>query len=151
MIVPFPAGGGSDAVGRVVVERMRELIGQPIIIENVAGADGSIGVGRAALARPDGYTIVLGVLTTHVLNGAFYSLRYDVLNDFAPVAPLVTTPAILCARKTLPANDLRELIAWLNANPNGAAAAIQTVGFRLLMRFFQKETGDAIHARALSR
>jgi tripartite-type tricarboxylate transporter receptor subunit TctC len=141
MIVPFPAGGGTDAVGRVVVERMRELIGQPIIIENVGGADGSIGVGRAALARPDGYTIVLGVLTTHVLNGAFYALRYDVLNDFAPVAPLVTTPIILCARKTLPANDLRELIAWLKANPNRASAGIQTVGFRLLMAFFQKETG----------
>jgi tripartite-type tricarboxylate transporter receptor subunit TctC len=141
MIVPFPAGGGTDAVGRVVVERMRELIGQPIIIENVGGADGSIGVGRAALARPDGYTIVLGILTTHVLNGAFYSLQYDVLNDFAPVAPLVTTPIILCARKTLPANDLRELIAWLKANPNRASAGIQTVGFRLLMAFFQKETG----------
>jgi tripartite-type tricarboxylate transporter receptor subunit TctC len=141
MIVPFPAGGGTDAVGRVVVERMRELIGQPIIIENVGGADGSIGVGRAALARPDGYTIVLGVLTTHVLNGAFYALQYDVLNDFAPVAPLVTTPIILCARKTLPANDLRELIAWLKANPNRASAGIQTVGFRLLMAFFQKETG----------
>ena len=86
MIVPFAAGGGADAVARVMVEHMRGLIGQPIIIENVVGADGSIGVGRAALARPDGYTIVLGILDTHVLNGAFYSLQYDVVNDFAPVA-----------------------------------------------------------------
>jgi tripartite-type tricarboxylate transporter receptor subunit TctC len=120
---------------------MRGLIGQPIIIENVVGADGSIGVGRAALARPDGYTIVLGVLDTHVLNGAFYSLQYDVLNDFAPVAPLITNQITLFARKTLPANDLRELIAWLKANPDRASAGIQTVGFRLLMAFFQKGTG----------
>jgi tripartite-type tricarboxylate transporter receptor subunit TctC len=144
MVVPFLAGGGTDAVGRVVAERMRELIGQPIIIENVGGADGSIGVGRAALARPDGYTIVLGVLDTHVLNGAFYSLQYDVLNDFAPVTPLVTNPITLFARKDLPANDLRELIAWLKANPNRASAGIQTVGFRLLMTFFQKETGTQL-------
>jgi tripartite-type tricarboxylate transporter receptor subunit TctC len=141
MIVPFAAGGGTDAVARVVVEHMRGLIGQPIIVENVVGADGSIGVGRAALARPDGYTIVLGILDTHVLNGAFYSLQYDVVNDFAPVAPLVTNPIILFARKTLPANDLPELIAWLKANPNGVSAGIQTVGFRLLMAFFQKEIG----------
>src|SRR6516164_4247869 len=104
MIVPFAAGGGTDGVGRVVAERMRGLIGQPIIIENVVGADGSIGVGRAALARADGYTIVLGLLPTNVLNGAFYSLRYDVLNDFVPVAPLITNPITLFARKTLPAN-----------------------------------------------
>ena len=131
----------TDALGRVMVERMRGLIGQPIIIENVGGADGSIGVGRAAFARPDGYTIVIGNLSTNVLNGAFYSLQYDVLNDFVPVAPLVTNPIILFARKTLPANDLRELVAWLKANPNRASAGIQTVGFRLLMAFFQKEIG----------
>jgi len=107
MIVPFAAGGGMDAVGRAVVERMRGLIGQPINIENVVGADGSIGVGRAAGARPDGYTIVLGSGSTNVLNGAFYSLQYDVLNDFAPVAPLVTPPSILFAKKTLSAADLR--------------------------------------------
>jgi tripartite-type tricarboxylate transporter receptor subunit TctC len=141
LIVPFAAGGGADTVGRVVAERMKGLVGQPIIIENVAGADGSIGTGRGAGARPDGYTIVLGILDTHVLNGAFYSLQYDVLNDFAPVAPLITNPITLFARKTLPANDLRELIAWLKANPNRASAGIQTVGFRLLMAFFQKETG----------
>jgi tripartite-type tricarboxylate transporter receptor subunit TctC len=119
---------------------MRGLIGQPITIENVVGADGSIGVGRAAGARPDGYTTVLGALTTNVLNCAFYSLQYDVLNDFAPVAPLVTPPSILFAKKALSANDLREVIAWLKANPNRASAGVQSVGFRLLMSFFQKET-----------
>lgn len=81
MIVPFPAGGNTDAIGRVVAERMRRLLGQAVIIENVSGADGSIGVGRAARARPDGYTIDLGMTATHVMIGAFYSLSYDVLND----------------------------------------------------------------------
>ena len=105
MIVPFPAGGGADAVGRIVAERMRGLIGQPIVIENIGGADGSIGVGRAARARPDGYTIVLGPMETHVLNGAFYSLSYDVVNDFTPVAPLITQSIILFSRKGIPAQN----------------------------------------------
>src|ERR1700686_4783207 len=83
MIVPYPAGGISDTIGRIVVERMQERLGQRILIENVGGADGSIGVGRAARARPDGYTISLGLMDTHVLNGAFYSLPYDLLHDFA--------------------------------------------------------------------
>jgi tripartite-type tricarboxylate transporter receptor subunit TctC len=140
VIVPFPAGGGLDSVGRIVAERMRGLIGQPIVIENVSGADGSIGVGRAARARPDGYTIVLSI-STHVLNGAFYSLPYDVVTDFSPVSPLVTQPIILFASKTFPARDLNGLIAWLKANPNKASAGIQTVGFRLRAMFFQQETG----------
>ena len=111
MIVSFAAGAGGDVIGRVVAERMRGSLGQPIIIENVTGADGRIGVGRAARARPDGYTIDLGSMNTHVLNGAFYSLQYDVLNDFAPISPLVTLSSVLYARKTLPAKDLKELIA----------------------------------------
>jgi tripartite-type tricarboxylate transporter receptor subunit TctC len=141
MIVPFPAGGPTDAVGRVVAERMRRLLGQTVIIENVSGADGSIGVGRAARATPDGYTIVLGNTSTHVLNGAFYSLSYDVLNDFAPISPLVTGPVVLFARKTMPAKGLKELIAWLKVNPNKASAGITAVFSRLLAAFFQKETG----------
>jgi tripartite-type tricarboxylate transporter receptor subunit TctC len=141
MIVPFPAGGGTDAVGRIVAERMRGLIGQPVVIENVGGADGSIGVGRAARAQSDGYTIVLGVRGTNVLNGAFYSLAYDVLNDFAPISPLAASPVVLFARRTLPARDMNELIAWLKANPNKASAGIQTVGFRLRAVFFQQQTG----------
>jgi tripartite-type tricarboxylate transporter receptor subunit TctC len=120
---------------------MRRPLGQPVIVENVSGADGGIGVGRAARARPDGYTIDLGFLGGHVLNGAFYSLPYDVLNDFAPISPLATTSDILFARKTLPAKDLNELIAWLKANPNKASVGIIAVGFRWLAAFFQKETG----------
>jgi tripartite-type tricarboxylate transporter receptor subunit TctC len=91
MIVPFPAGGGGDVLARIMAERMRERLGQPIIIENIGGADGSLGAGRTARARLDGYTICLGFDGTHVLNGAFYSLPYDVLNDFVPISPLATT------------------------------------------------------------
>jgi tripartite-type tricarboxylate transporter receptor subunit TctC len=141
MIVPYPAGGPTDVVGRVVAERMRVSLGQTIIIENVSGADGSIGTGRAARARPDGYTINLGLRADHVLNGAFYSLPFDVLNDFAPISPLLTSPLVLFARKTMPAKDLRELIAWLNANPDKASLGIVSIGIRLLALSFQKETG----------
>jgi tripartite-type tricarboxylate transporter receptor subunit TctC len=90
MIVSGPAGGPSDTMGRILAERIRRSLGQPIIIENISGADGSIGTSRAARARPDGYTIDLGFLSNHVLNGAVYSLQYDLLNDFAPISPLVT-------------------------------------------------------------
>jgi tripartite-type tricarboxylate transporter receptor subunit TctC len=141
MIVPIAAGSISDVAGRIVVERMGVSLGQPIIIENVSGADGSIGTGRAARARPDGYTIDLGFPSSHVLNGAFYSLPYDLVNDFAPIAPLVTNPIVLFARKTIPAMNLNELIAWLKANPNKASAGIATVGLRLINVLFQNETG----------
>jgi len=140
MIVPSLPGSPSDAVARVVAERMRRSFGQPIIIENVSGAGGSIGTGRAARAKPDGYTIDLGILSTHVLNGAFYSLPYDVLNDFDPISLLGTTAAIFYARNTIPAKDLRELIDWLRANPNKASAGIAIVSYHLLTAFFQKET-----------
>jgi tripartite-type tricarboxylate transporter receptor subunit TctC len=100
MIVPYAAGGITDGMARIVAERMKQSLRQPVIIENVGGADGSIGAGRAARARPDGYTIDLGNLGNHVLNGALYSLTYDVLNDFAPISPLATNPvALLAPRK----------------------------------------------------
>jgi tripartite-type tricarboxylate transporter receptor subunit TctC len=119
---------------------MRRSLGQAIIIENVGGANGSIGTGRAARAKPDGYTIDLGIMSTHVLNGAFYLLPYDVLNDFEPISPLVMGPLVLLARKTMPAKDLRELIAWLRANPNKASAGIAIATWHLLTAVFQKET-----------
>jgi tripartite-type tricarboxylate transporter receptor subunit TctC len=121
MIVPLAAGGGTDVVARVLAERMRGPLGQPIIIENVTGAEGSIGAGRVARARPDGYTITIGFLGSHVVNGAYYSLPYDAINDFAPISLLVTFPIVLFARKTMPAQSLNELIAWLKANPNVSA------------------------------
>jgi tripartite-type tricarboxylate transporter receptor subunit TctC len=141
LIVPFAAGGPTDVTGRVVAERMGRSLGQPVIIENVSGADGNIAVGRAARARPDGYTIDLGTLSTHVLNGAFFSLQYNVLNDFAPIAPVTTDPRILFARKTMPGHDLHELTAWLMASPNKASAGISSVEMRLLSALFQKQTG----------
>jgi tripartite-type tricarboxylate transporter receptor subunit TctC len=141
MIVPSAAGSFNDVVGRIVAERMKGALGQPIIIENVSGADGSIGTGRAARARPDGYTINLGFTGTNVLNGAFYSLPYDLLNGFEPISPLLTTSFVIFARKAIPAKDLRELIAWLKANPDKASAAIASPAIRLLTAFFQKETG----------
>jgi tripartite-type tricarboxylate transporter receptor subunit TctC len=141
MIVPFPAGGATDVIARIMAERMQKPLGQPIIIENIGGADGSIGVGRAARARPDGYTICLGIDGTFVLNGAFYSLPYDVLNDFVPISPLATGPIVLVARKTMPAEDLSELISWLKAHPNQTSAGTNTLGVRLLAIRFQKQTG----------
>jgi tripartite-type tricarboxylate transporter receptor subunit TctC len=141
MIVPLPAGGITDVAARVVAERMTKSLGQPIIIENVTGAGGSIGTGRGARARPDGYTIVFGVMSTHVLNGAIYSLQYDVLDDFAPILPLVANSFVLFARKTMPAKDLNELIAWLKANPNKASAGFGAAGPHIVTAFFQKQTG----------
>jgi len=140
MIVPIAAGSSSDVVGRLLAERMGTALGQPIIIENVPGADGSIGVGRVARARPDGYTIEFGALTMNVLNGAFYSLSYDLLGDLTPISPVATVPFVLYAKASLPAKDLKELIAWLRANPNKASAGVISVGFRMMMALFQKET-----------
>jgi tripartite-type tricarboxylate transporter receptor subunit TctC len=144
MIVPSVAGGPGDSVGRILGEGMRRSLGQPIIIENVGGADGSIAAGRVARAKPDGYTIDLGYLGNHVLNGAVYSLQYDVLNDFAPISPLVMTTPALFARKSLPATDVNELIGWLKANPNKVSMGVVTVGARILSAFFQKETGTQL-------
>jgi tripartite-type tricarboxylate transporter receptor subunit TctC len=144
MIVPFAAGGAGDVIGRVLAERMRGSLRQPIIVENVSGAEGRIGTGRAANAVPDGYTIILGTNGTHLLNGALSSLQYDVLNDFAPTSPLVTNPFVLFARKTLPANDLNELIAWLKANPNRASAGITAASINLVTALFQKQIGTKI-------
>jgi tripartite-type tricarboxylate transporter receptor subunit TctC len=111
MIVPFAAGGAADVVGRVVAERLGKALGQPVIVENIVGADGSIGVGRAASARPDGHTICLGYMDTNVLNGAFYSLSYNVLDDLVPISPINTSPFVLFARKTMPAADLNEFVS----------------------------------------
>jgi tripartite-type tricarboxylate transporter receptor subunit TctC len=141
MIVSFPAGGGQDAVARLLAERFRGLLGQPVIVENISGADGSIATGRAARARPDGYTIDLGSIGTHVQNGALYSLSYHVLNDFAPFSPVARFSQVLLARNTMPAKDLNELIAWLKANPNKASAGVPALANRLQANFFQKETG----------
>jgi tripartite-type tricarboxylate transporter receptor subunit TctC len=120
LIVPFGAGGPVDTLARTLSEAMRTSLGQPVVIENVTGASGTIGVIRAARAAPDGYTVSIGNWPSHVVNGAIYTLPFDLLKDFEPVARLPSNPYVVVARKDLPASDLKELIAWLKANPDKA-------------------------------
>src|SRR5262245_12344086 len=146
IVVPFPAGGPTDTLARILAEHMRTLLGQSVIIENVSGAGGSIGVGRVARAAPDGYTVSIGHWSTHVLNGASYQLQYDVVQDFEPVSLLANTPQWIVARKTLPAKDLRELIAWLKENPGKAMAGTVGVGGGgvIASSYFQESTGTSV-------
>src|SRR6516165_5112092 len=143
MIVPYAAGGGSDVIARNVAERMKASLGQPVIIENITGASGTIGTGRVAHARPDGYMLGIGNVNTHVMNGAMFALQYDVANDFEPVALLTTAPFLFLAKKALPADDLKGLIAWLKANPDKASFGTGgTTGLdHVAGVLFQKETG----------
>jgi tripartite-type tricarboxylate transporter receptor subunit TctC len=128
MIVPFAAGGPADALARIVGERMRAPLGQPVIIENVVGATGTIGVARVVQAAPDGTTIGIGHVGTHVQNAALHQLPYDLLKDLEPIALLPANPSLIIAKKALPANDLKELIAWLKANPDKASAGTAGIG-----------------------
>ncbi len=144
LVVPYPAGGPTDVVARVLAERMRVTLGQPVIVENVTGGSGNIGVGKVARATPDGYTLSIGNNGSHLLNAALYTLNFDILKDFAPVALLTSNPQIVVTRKTLPASDLEELVAWLRANPDkataGSAGAVATVS----IAFFQQKTGTRL-------
>ncbi len=128
MVVPFPAGGSTDIIARILAERMRASLGASVIIENVSGAAGSIGVGRVARASPDGYTLIVGHWGTLVANGAIYALPYDVLKDFEPISLVTTMPYIVVARPTMPAKDLSGFIAWLKDNPNRATQGTSGVG-----------------------
>jgi tripartite-type tricarboxylate transporter receptor subunit TctC len=143
MIVPFPAGGATDTLARFLAEKMRGILGQPIIVENVAGAAGSIGVGRAVRSAPDGYTLSIGTSTTHMLTGGLYALSFDLLRDLEPVIQIGSEPLLIVGKKNLPADDLKGLIAWLKANPDKASVGIAGVGAtgHLTGISFQKETG----------
>jgi tripartite-type tricarboxylate transporter receptor subunit TctC len=143
IVVPFPAGGPTDSLTRVLAERMKGSLGQPVIIENVTGAGGTIGVGRVARAAPDGYTVSIGHWQTHVVNGATYTLQYDVVTDFEPVSLVADCPMWLVAKYALPAKDLAELIAWLKENPGKATVGIAGVGggADVVGTYFQKNTG----------
>ncbi|HEY7243748.1 MAG TPA: tripartite tricarboxylate transporter substrate-binding protein [Xanthobacteraceae bacterium] len=126
LIVPFPAGGPTDTLARILSERMRVALGQPIVIENVTGAGASIGVARAAQAPPDGYTMILGNWTSHVGAGAMYPAAHEAVLELRPIGLISATPLMLVGKTDLPAKDARELIAWLKANPGKATAA--TIG-----------------------
>jgi tripartite-type tricarboxylate transporter receptor subunit TctC len=117
MVVPFPAAGPADVLARILAERMREALGQPVVIENVAGAAGTLASGRVVRVAPDGHTVMLGNLGTHVVNGAIYPLQYDLARDFEPIAMLPSNHQLLIANKSAPAKDLRDLIARLKADP----------------------------------
>jgi tripartite-type tricarboxylate transporter receptor subunit TctC len=116
MIVPFSAGGPTDTIARIMAERVRGPLGQTVVIENVTGAAGSIGVGRVARSAPDGYTLSIGHWSTHVVNGAIYSLPYDVFNDFEPISLIASNPQLVISKLGVPATNLKELIAWSKAN-----------------------------------
>jgi tripartite-type tricarboxylate transporter receptor subunit TctC len=128
IIAPFPAGGGTDTVARIIIEPMRASLGQPVIIENAAGAGGSTGIGRVARAVPDGHTIGIGNWGTHVANGVVYALKYDLVRDFEPISLIGSGAFVIVARKDMPANDLKGLLAWLKANPGKATAGNAGVG-----------------------
>jgi tripartite-type tricarboxylate transporter receptor subunit TctC len=144
MVVPFGAGGPTDALARIVAERMRIALGQPVLVENATGASGTIGITRVARAAPDGYTIVLGNWPSFVVASAIYpNLPYDVQKDFAPIALLPNNPYIVVSKKDLPARDLKELIAHLKANPDKISAGTGGAGAGQHVSgvYFQKVTG----------
>jgi len=143
MNVPYAAGGPLDVMVRVVADGLRAALGQAIVIENVAGAGGSLGVGRAARAAPDGYTISAGNWSTHVANGAVYALPYDLRSDFEAVSLLPYEANVIIARKDFPAGTLAELITWLKLNPDKASAGTSGIGgpSYMVAAFFQIRTG----------
>jgi tripartite-type tricarboxylate transporter receptor subunit TctC len=145
MVVPFAAGGPLDTLARNLAERMRGSLGQSLVIENVTGASGSTGTGRVARAVADGYTIVLGNMNTHVINGAVFNLQYDTVKDFEPISLLASQPLLIVAKKAMPAANLQELITWLKANPasqgtSGAGSITHLAGV-----LFGRETGTRLN------
>jgi len=143
MIVPYPPGGPTDVLARIVSERMRTSLGQPIVVENVSGAGGTIGVRRTLRAAPDGHTIGIGQVASHVFGSVVYRLQSDVLDNLEPVGLLTIAPMWILATNALPAKDLKELIAWLKANPDKASAGIVGTGSpaHLCGVYFQNNTG----------
>jgi tripartite-type tricarboxylate transporter receptor subunit TctC len=146
LIVPYGAGGPLDTLTRIVGERMRVSLGQSIVIDNVPGASGVIGVGRAARAAPDGYTISVGNWPTHIVNGATFTLPYDLLRDFAPVALLSSNPYLVVARNGLPAKNLPEVIGVLKADPEKLTLGTAGLGSGQHVSgiYFQSVTGTAL-------
>jgi tripartite-type tricarboxylate transporter receptor subunit TctC len=143
LVVPFPPGGSTDTVARIMAERMRPLLGQPVIIENVGGAGGSIAVGRVARAAPDGYTIDIGQWDTHV-GSIIYPLTYDLQKDFEPIGLISINPQLMVGKKALPADDLKGLVAWMKANPGKATFVNQNAAAQVSGILLQQSTGTSV-------
>jgi len=145
IIVPFPAGGPTDTLARILSDRMRVSLGQPVIIETVTGAGASIGVARAAQAAPDGYTLSIGNWTSHVGAGAMYPAAHDAVLEMQPVSRISATPLMIIGKNALPPNNAKEFIAWLKANPGKASAATIGAGSgaHICLLYFQQKTGTS--------
>jgi len=145
IVAPYPAGGPTDTIARLLAERMQASLGQSVIVENISGAGGSIGVGRVAHSPPDGYTLAIGHVQTAVFNPAIMTLDYDVVNDFAPISLIADTPIWIIANKAVPADDVKGLIAWLKADDGKATMGTVGVGgpTDVAARIFEKATGTA--------
>jgi len=142
IVVPTTAGGPPDTIARILGEHMKSTLGQPVIVENVTGAGGTIGIARVVRAEPDGYTVSIGHLNTHVFSGATYNLSFDLLNDLHPIALLTTSPEVLIGRSGLPPNSYQELVGWLRANPNASFGSVGIGGpGRIWGTYFQNSIG----------
>jgi tripartite-type tricarboxylate transporter receptor subunit TctC len=140
LIVPFPAGGSTDTVARIMAEGMRPILGQPVVVENVVGGSGMAGVEKLARAAPDGYTIDIGQWDTHI-GAIIYKIAYDLEKDFAPIGLISVNPQLLLARKSLEPSDLKGLVAWMKANPGKATFANQNGAAKVAGLLLQKATG----------
>jgi tripartite-type tricarboxylate transporter receptor subunit TctC len=143
IVVPFSAGGPTDTLARIMGDRMRKTIGQPVLVDNTTGAGGSIGTGRVARAAPDGYLISIGHWGTHVVNGVYYTLNYNVLTDFESVAMIATNPQLIISKNAIPANNLKELVAWISANQGKVLMGTGGVGgaSHMAALYFQNQIG----------
>jgi tripartite-type tricarboxylate transporter receptor subunit TctC len=150
IVVPFSAGGPTDTIARIMAERMTKSLGQTVVVENVTGAGGNIGVSRVVRATPDGYMISIGHIGPHVINGAMYRLEYDLLTDLAPVGMFVTNPQIIVSKNSLPSKDLKSLVEYARSTPISIATGGAGTPSHIAAVYFQKLTGGAaqiIHYR----
>lgn len=144
LVSPFPPGGSTDAIARIMAQRMGQALGQTVIVENAGGAGGSIGAGRVARAKPDGYTFAIGQWDNYVGNGVVYKLDYDVQKDFEPIGMLSINPQLILARKNFPADDMKGLVAWMKANPGKATFVNQQVSAQLVAVVLQQQTSTSL-------